>query len=154
MIKGIKILLFVLAAIFLIIQFVPYGRPSNQPLAGKEIFQVADVPADVETLLKNACFDCHSQMTKFPWYSNVAPVSWLVARDINEGREHLDFSLWGDFTKKEKLKVLDKIGDEVSEKNMPMQIFTLMHAEARLTDAERTVIVKWAEGFAEKILEE
>ncbi len=152
--KGIKILLLVLAAIFLIIQFIPYGKPSNQPLPDMNLFEVAEVPEDVIILLKTACYDCHSQNVKFPWYSNVAPVSWLVSRDIKEGREHLDFSYWGEFTKKEKLKVLDEISEEVGAENMPMPIYTLMHGEARLSEADRKVIINWAEEFAEKVFEE
>jgi hypothetical protein len=81
-------------------------------------------------------------------------VSWLVTRDIKEGRENLDFSKWRDVSKKDKLKALDKIGEEVSEENMPMKIYTIMHAEARLTKAERDIVVKWAEDFAEKVFEE
>ena len=141
-------------AIFIIIQFIPTGKPSNQPSPGKDLFEVTEIPQDVGLLMKNACYDCHSQKVKFPWYSNVAPMSWLVARDIKEARENLDFSKWGYFSKKEKLKALDKIGDEVGEKKMPIPMYTLMHAEARLTQAERDAIVNWAEGLAEKILEE
>jgi hypothetical protein len=152
--KVVRILLLVLVAIFIIIQFIPYGKPSNQPLAGKDLFEVTELPQDVGIILKNACYDCHSQKVKFPWYSNVAPVSWLVARDIKEARENLDFSKWRDVSKKDKLKALDKIGEEVSEENMPMKIYTIMHAEARLTKAERDIVVKWAEDFAEKVFEE
>jgi len=152
--KKIKILLLVLAAIFIIIQFIPYGKPSNQPLSGKDLFEVATLPQEVGIIFKNACYDCHSQLVKFPWYSHVAPVSWLLARDINEGREHLDLSKWGDLTKKGKLKLLDKISDEVNEGNMPLKKYTLMHKEARLTKAERDLVVKWAEQFAEKVFEE
>lgn len=152
--KVIRISLLVLAAIFIIIQFIPNGKPSNQPSPGKDLFEITEIPQEVELLLKNACYDCHSQKVKFPWYSNVAPVSWLVARDIKEARENLDFSKWRDVSKKDKLKALDKIGEEVSEENMPMKIYTIMHAEARLTKAERDIVVKWAEDFAEKVFEE
>jgi hypothetical protein len=152
--KVFRILLLVLVAIFIIIQFIPYGKPSNQPLAGKDLFEVTELPQDVGIILKNACYDCHSQKVKFPWYSNVAPVAWLVARDIKEARENLDFSKWRDVSKKDKLKALDKIGEEVSEENMPMKIYTIMHPEARLTKAERDIVVKWAEDFAEKVFEE
>lgn len=152
--KTLKILLLVVAAIFIVIQFIPYGKPNNQPLTGKDLFEVADLPQDVGIILKNACYDCHSQLVKFPWYSNVAPASWLVSRDIKVGRKHLDLSKWGDLSKKDKLKALDKIGEEVSEENMPMKIYTIMHAEARLTKIERDIVVKWAEDFAEKVFEE
>lgn len=104
--------------------------------------------------MKNACYDCHSQSVKFPWYSYIAPVSWLVTRDINEGREHLDFSKWGGLSKRDKLKLLDKIGEEVSEENMPLKIYLIMHREAKLTLEERESIVKWAEQLAEIVIEE
>jgi hypothetical protein len=152
--KTIKILLLVLAAIFIIIQFIPYGRPSNQASTGKELFKVTDIPQDVGQILKTACYDCHSQLVKFPWYSHVAPVSWLLASDINEGREHLDLSKWGDLSKKDKLKLLDKISEEVGEGNMPLKKYTLIHSEARLTKAERDAIVKWADEFAEEVFGE
>ena len=109
---------------------------------------------NVGIIFKNACYDCHSQLVKFPWYSHVAPVSWLVARDIKEGREHLDLSNWGNLSKKDKLKALDHIGEEVDKEKMPLKIYTIMHAEARLTRAEREIIVNWAETFAEKVFEE
>jgi hypothetical protein len=152
--KSVKILLLILAAIFIIIQFIPFGKPTNQPVAGVDLLEKENLPEEVGVILKNACYDCHSQQVKFPWYSNVAPVSWLVARDINEAREHLDLSNWGNLTKKDKLKTLDHIGEEVSEENMPLKIYTLMHTEARLSKEERAVIVNWAEALAERVIEE
>jgi hypothetical protein len=152
--KTIKILLLTLAAIFIIIQFIPFGKPTNQPVAGVDLFEAENLPQEVGVILKNACYDCHSQLVKFPWYSNVAPVSWLVARDIKEGREHLDLSNWANLTKKDKLKALDHIGEEVSEENMPLKIYTWMHTEARLSKEERDIIVNWAETLAERVFEE
>jgi hypothetical protein len=152
--KIIKILLLVLAVIFLIIQFIPYKKPLNRPSPDKDLFEISEPPKEVGVLLKNACYDCHSQSVKFPWYSYIAPVSWLVTRDINEGREHLDFSKWGGLSKRDKLKLLDKIGEEVSEENMPLKIYLIMHREAKLTLEERESIVKWAEQLAEIVIEE
>jgi hypothetical protein len=152
--KVIRILLLAFLALLILIQFIPFEKPSNHPTTGKDIFEIADLPEDVGLILKNVCYDCHSQEVNFPWYSNVAPVSWLVAKDVREGREELDFSKWGDLSKKEKLKKLDEIGEEVENKNMPLKIYTVMHAESRLTQAERDAIVTWEEAFAEEILEE
>jgi hypothetical protein len=152
--KLLKILLIILSGIFIIIQFIPYGKPINQPSRGNDIFEMTELPKEVGTILKNTCYDCHSQLTKFPWYSSVAPISWLVASDINEGREHLDFSKWGDLSKKDKLKVLDKISEEVVEENMPLKKYSMVHSEARLTKTQRDIVVKWADGLAENIFEE
>ncbi len=154
MIKVIKIILAIAGAVFIILQFIPYGRPVNQPVAGNDLLEVTETPDEVKVLLKNTCYDCHSQKVAFPWYSKVAPVSWLVSSDIKEGREHLDFGIWKDYSKKEKLKLLDKIGDEVSEGNMPLKIYLAMHKEARLSQEQRDQVTQWAENLAEEILEE
>jgi len=145
--------LIVLLALFVTIQLIPSGRPINQPVVGKDIFEVVEIPAEVESLLKNACYDCHSQSVKYPWYSYVAPVSWLVAKDVNMGREHLDFGNWGKLTKRKQIKALGEIAEEIEDGNMPMKIYITMHSEADLSDVERELIVNWAEQLAEKILE-
>ena len=139
---------------FVIIQFLPSGRPANQPVVGHDIFEIVETPSEVGTLIKHACFDCHSQSVKYPWYSYVAPVSWLVARDVNMGREHLDFGKWGELTKRKQIKALGEIAEEVEDGNMPMEIYITMHSKADLTTEQRALIVNWAEQLAEKILED
>lgn len=152
--KFIRILLIVLLAAFVIVQFIPSGRPINQPVVGQDIFENQKIPPEVKTLLKNACYDCHSQAVRYPWYAYVAPVSWLVAKDVNRGREHLDFGKWGELSKRKQIKALGEIAEEVEDKNMPMQIYVNLHSEAKLTDEQRTLIISWSEQLAEKILEE
>ena len=146
-------MLIILLVAFAIIQFIPSGRPANQPVAGQDVFEIVEIPAEVGSLLKNACYDCHSQSVKYPWYSYVAPVSWLVARDVNMAREHLDFGKWGELTKPKQIKVLGEIAEEVEDRNMPMEIYIRMHSEAKLTDKQRELIINWSEQLAEKILE-
>lgn len=87
-------------------------------------------------LAQRACFDCHSNETVWPWYSNVAPVSWLVQRDVDEGRHHLNFSDWS------RVRELDDIPYVVSGGEMPPSQFLIMHPEARLTQAEKDALVK------------
>lgn len=152
--KKLKILLLILAAIFILIQIIPFRKPSNKPVFGNDLMEASAIPQDIASLLKNTCYDCHSQHARFPWYAHVAPVSWLVARDVNVGREHLDFDKWGSLTKKEKLKFLDEISEEVDSENMPMKIYTIMHGDARLSRAQRDMIVQWAEKMAEQVFEE
>lgn len=152
--KFFKIFLIVLLIGFVVIQFISSDRPDNQPVLGQDIFELTDIPPDIGLLLKNACYDCHSQSVKYPWYSFVAPVSWLVARDVNLGREHLDFGKWGELTKRKQIKVLGEIAEEVEDGNMPMPIYINMHSEADLTEEERELIISWSEKLAEKIFEE
>lgn len=152
--KFFKIILIVLSLVFVVIQLVPSGRPGNQLVDGQDIFEINDIPPDIGLLLKNACYDCHSQAVKYPWYSYVAPVSWLVVRDVKMGREHLDFGKWGELTKRKQIKVLTEIAEEVEEGNMPMPIYINMHSEADLTDEQRKLVISWSEQLAEKIFDE
>lgn len=152
--KFLKILLIILLAALVIIQFIPSGRPANQPVVGQDIFEIVEIPAEVGTLLKNACYDCHSQAVKYPWYSYVAPVSWLIARDVNIGRQHLDFGKWEELTKRKQIKVLGEIAEEVEDGYMPMQIYIILHSEAKLSIDQRELIVTWSEQLAEKTLED
>jgi hypothetical protein len=151
--KVFKILSIILLAVFVIIQLIPSGRQGNQPVTGQDLFEVVKIPAEVGTLLKNACYDCHSQTVKYPWYSYVAPVSWLVARDVNMGREHLDFGKWGELSKRKQIKALGEIAEEVDDENMPLPIYINLHSEADLTNEQRELIINWSEALAEQILE-
>jgi mono/diheme cytochrome c family protein len=115
------------------IQLVPYGRDhSNPPVTAEPQWD----SAATRDLAKRACFDCHSNETVWPWYSNVAPVSWLVQHDVNEGREHLNFSEW-DKPQKE----ADEAAEAVREGEMPLPIYLPTHPEARLTDAEKQALI-------------
>ena len=142
-----------LLALFVIIQLFPSGRQANNPISGQDLFENTDVPGDAGHLLKTACYDCHSQHVRYPWYSYVAPVSWLVAKDVNMGREHLDFGKWAELSRREKIKVLGEVSEIVEDGFMPMQIYITMHSEADLTEEQRDIIVDWADAYAEEILE-
>lgn len=118
-----------LLAVLVAIQLVPYGRShANPPVLGEPAW---DSP-ETRTLTERACFDCHSNQVKWPVYSHVAPVSWLVQRDVEDARAELNFSEW---TRPQ--DEADEAGEKVREGEMPLKIYTLMHAHARLTPAER-----------------
>lgn len=133
-----------LAAVFLLLQFVPYGRAhDNPPVVAEPNW---DSP-QTRQLAEQACFDCHSNETKWPWYSNVAPVSWLVQRHVVEGREHLNFSDWNQSHSghEDEGHEAEEMGEVVLEGEMPTRDYLLMHPQAKLTDAERAAL---AEGLA------
>ena len=148
-----KKVLIIILVILVVIQFIPSGMPDNNLAAGQDIHDVIEVPENVSSIFKNACYDCHSQEVKYPWYSYIAPVSFLVARDIRVGREELDFSKWGELTKRKQIKVLNEISEEVEEGNMPMKIYPPLHPEAKLTQKDRDLIMGWTKLAAEWILE-
>jgi len=118
-------------ATLLAIQLVPYGRNhTNPPTTGEPAW---DSPA-TRALAKQACFDCHSNETEWPGYADVAPVSWLIQRDVNEGRAALNFSEWPQHPQ----KAAREAAEEVREGEMPPVAYALMHGHARLTEADRT----------------
>ncbi|MBL8093419.1 MAG: heme-binding domain-containing protein [Anaerolineales bacterium] len=127
----------VVAALAVGIQLVPYGRDhSNPPVVTETNW---DSPQTRE-LFYRACADCHSNETKWPWYSNVAPVSWLVQRDVEEGREHFNISdaTAGDHSHSGHD---ESPSEPVSEGEMPMPIYLVTHPEARLTEAEKQQLI-------------
>jgi cytochrome c551/c552 len=123
---------------FVAAQGVRFPR-TNPPVES----DVAAPPA-VEAILHRACYDCHSHETVWPWYSNVAPVSWLVIHDVDEARHHVDFSTWGTLSEQKRLKKLDDIVEMVQEGDMPLWYYVLMHPRARLTDEDVATLRQWA----------
>ncbi|HEX5330741.1 heme-binding domain-containing protein [Sulfuricurvum sp.] len=116
------------------IQFIPYGKDhTNPPVVSEPQWD----SARTKELFNRACADCHSNETKYPWYSNIAPVSWLVAHDIEEGREKLNVSMLG---VQPKNKVRDA-AEEVEEGEMPIPPYLITHPEARLSDAEKKELI-------------
>ncbi len=109
------------------------------------------IDPDIAQLLRTACFDCHSNETRWPWYSEIAPASWLLARDVSEGRKRLNFSLWGKYAGVRQLTALSGIAEEVSEETMPYPPYLLLHPEARLDSVARQRIVAWAERESDRI---
>ncbi|MDP3586453.1 MAG: heme-binding domain-containing protein [Sulfuricurvum sp.] len=120
------------------IQFVPYGKNHTNPHIISE--PQWDSPRTKE-LFNNACADCHSHETKYPWYSDVAPVSWLLQRDIDEGREHFNVSTWGAQKKNEGKEA----AKEVREGEMPPWFYLPTHPEAKLTDIQKQELVNGLE---------
>ena len=117
------------------IQFVPYGREhTNPPVIAEPAW---DSPQTRELFFK-ACSNCHSNETVWPWYSNMAPVSWLTQRDVDEGREHFNVSMWGEQKKNEG----DEAVKEVTEGEMPPWFYIIPNPSARLSEKEKAVFIQ------------
>ena len=102
------------------------------------------VSSEVASVLKRGCGDCHSNETVWPWYSDVAPVSWFVIDHVNHGRRHLNFSDWTRYDHREADELLGDIAKTVRAGAMPLSSYTLLHPEARLSNADRNMIIDWA----------
>jgi hypothetical protein len=118
-------------------QLVPIDR-SNPPVTA----EIQASPA-VMAILRRACYDCHSNETVWPGYSRIAPISWLVAFDTWEGREHLNFSTWEAYPAKRKTKLLKEVRETVEEAEMPPWIYLLNHSEAKLSGTELEILRNW-----------
>jgi hypothetical protein len=125
-----------LAAQLITVERVNPPAASGLPLAA---------PAQIEALLSRACYDCHSNRTRWPWYARIAPVSWLVARDVELGRKELNFSEWGSYYPQTRRRKLQWIVRVLRERSMPPWAYRLMHPGARLTGAERAMLDLWIE---------
>ncbi len=124
----------VILILFFLIQLIPYGKDHADPPVVTE--PKWDSPQTRE-IVQRACFDCHSNQTIWPWYSDVAPVSWLVYHDVAEGRQRMNFSDWQNYY----LRDTEEISSVINEGEMPPLQYLLMHASARLSGAEKTQLV-------------
>ena len=130
---------------FIGIQFIPIMNvPANIPTKADEELQA---PQNIQAILKRSCFDCHSNHTTFPWYSNIAPVSWFTKHHVEEGREHMNFSTWAKYDDEKKLKYLDKIPKAIKSK-MPLPSYLLIHKDAKLSEADKKALTTWANDTA------
>lgn len=152
--KAWQYLVLAIALILLGIQLVPVDLPPVAQDNPGDLLGAGIVDGEVADLLQTACYDCHSNTTKYPWYSYVAPVSWLVAKDVREAREEANFSTWADYELMDQLSILDDVYSTVEEGHMPLPIYITLHAEADLDDAQRQKIVEWAEAAMDSIAEE
>jgi hypothetical protein len=127
------------AAALVAAQFVPAKR-SNPSDHGALI-----ASPEIEATLRRACYDCHSNKTRWPWYSHIAPFSWLIVRDVNLGRKEINFSEWGSYYLATRRRKLEWMGRALREEKMPPWSYRLMHPGARLTEADRAALELWIE---------
>ncbi|MGD9329479.1 MAG: heme-binding domain-containing protein [Cyclobacteriaceae bacterium] len=152
--KILKITIWVVLALFVILQFIPNTYPENKKSNEHDLILTGDVTQEVGLILKNSCYDCHSNETRYPWYAYIAPVSWLVVRDVKLGRAELNFSEWDNLKSRDKIKLLDEIAEEVEVGNMPMPIYTITHGDAALGDDKKQLLAEWTENMMNDILGE
>jgi Haem-binding domain len=140
--KLFKIVFFVLIAAFLAAQFVRAER-TNPPVDPSLEYRA---PAHIQPILDRACMDCHSNRTRWPWYSNITPASFFVVDHVNEGREQLSFSELGGYDAEQAAHAFDEICGEVKQGHMPMPEYLWLHRSAKLSLAEKHALCEWADG--------
>ena len=135
--------IFFLVVIVMLQFFNPHLSNKDEYVSIESFKLEENVSADIINLFKTSCFDCHSNQTNYPWYSNIAPISFFVNHHIGEGKEHLNFSIWNSYSKKEKLHKLEEIKEEIEEKEMPLKIYTLLHKSTKLNNNEIKSLLNW-----------
>jgi hypothetical protein len=146
---GKKILLG-LAAVAVAIQFVRPAK-NDAPAGPDDLAAKYPPPPAVKQILETACYDCHSNRTRYPWYAQLQPTGWWLASHINDGKRELNFSEFAAYPEHRRAKKLQAISDEVTDHSMPLKSYTWIHRDAKLTDAQIKLIAEWAESLAEKI---
>lgn len=132
-------------------QFIQPASNKNGQLSVTDFTKVYGVPGNVQTVLQNACYDCHSNNTSYPWYSNIQPIAWMMARHINSGKDKLNFSDFGSYTSRRQISKLKGIANQVKDDEMPISSYRMMHKNANLTKEEKLLIMDWMNKTADSL---
>lgn len=144
-----KKVLLSIVVVFILIQII---RPTKNDSRNNinHISTVIDVPFEVENILKNSCNDCHSNFTNYPWYSEIAPVSWYLASHVNDGKEHLNFSEWKTYNKFQKEHILNDFEEVLASHEMPLKSYLILHEEAEMSKEQYETLLAWVKTIKEE----
>jgi hypothetical protein len=150
--KILKIFLLAVIAFLVIIQFFPPEKNDHIVNPMDDIIFHLDMSSAVKRDIVNACYDCHSNRTRYPFYNRFAPVSWMLARHIRQGKEKLNFSELGNYDRRTRISLLTAICDEIVSGEMPLKGFVIMHSKAVLNEKQVEDICEWADEAAEQVM--
>lgn len=137
---------------FVVIQAVRPAKTNPSVDETKTIQAAAQITPDVSAILQRSCSDCHSSKTIWPWYSQIAPVSWFIVNDVNDGRKELSLSDWGTYDSRRKARKLEELCKQVEEGEMPMASYVLLHPAAKLSESDKQLLCEWAKRERERLL--
>jgi len=142
-----KKILIILIIVLVLIQFFRPAKNISIAKSTTDISNIYQMPNDVSLILDKACNDCHSNNTKYPWYFNIQPVAWWLDNHIREGKEELNFSEFGTYSLARQYHKLEEVKKQVDENEMPLESYTIIHTDAKLTNAEKKKLTNWTEGI-------
>ena len=150
--KWLKRIIVILFLVFIIIQFFQPSKNNNDISSANDISSLVHVPDTVQQILKVSCYDCHSNNTRYPWYTNIQPVGWWLNHHVEEGKEHLNFNEFTNIpptekrtTRERQLKKLEEVKETVEEGEMPLSSYTLIHTNAKLTKEQKQILIDWSD---------
>ncbi len=138
-----KAVVLVFLIIILAIQFLQPSRNQNGQTVSKDFSKGFRVPGNVQGILKKSCFDCHSNQTEYPWYTYIQPVGWWMDSHVRKGKEDLNFSEFGSYSKRRQMSKLKSIAESIEDETMPLPSYTLVHRKAKLSNEEKDLILNW-----------
>jgi hypothetical protein len=141
--KHIKKILFALVVVFIGIQFIPKNYNESSEVLTSDFMTTFDVPKNIDTQLKTSCYDCHSNNTHYPWYNKIQPVAWFMEGHIDEGKEELNFSEFGGYSKRRQKSKLKSIMSQIRDDEMPLWNYTLIHRDAKLSEKDKELLEEW-----------
>lgn len=145
-----KILLAILL-LFILGQFIRPDKNQSNFASPNDLFAGFSAPESTEQIIKTACYDCHSNNTVYPWYSEIQPVAWWIADHVNEGKSELNFSEFLSYKPKKADHKLEEVIEMIQEGEMPLQSYTLIHGNAKLSEIQKTELINWVQGIRTEI---
>ena len=145
-----KVLL-VLLAVFIIIQFFQPEKNQSAAATPNDLFAHYQAPDSLKQLIKTACYDCHSNNTVYPWYSNIQPVAWWLDDHVTVGKKKFNFSEFATYAPKKADHKMEEFVEMIKEEEMPLKSYTIIHTDSKLTNAQRVAMTSWADGIRNQI---
>jgi hypothetical protein len=146
-----KKILLLLLIVFIAIQFIRPARNTSGQVLPTDITKTINIPDKVLDVLKNSCYDCHSNNTRYPWYVNIQPMGWFMASHIKNGKENLNFSEFGAYSKRKQANKLRSIGKRIKDGSMPLPSYTFIHTDAKLSQENKKLITDWVANTKDSI---
>lgn len=137
-----KILLAILV-VFIAVQLIRPAKNTSNAVQQADILTHFNVPDSVAGILKTSCYDCHSNNTNYPWYANIQPAGWLLAKHIKDGKEELNFNEFASYSQRRQLSKLKSIQNSIKDGSMPLSSYTIIHADAKLSEESKTLLIDW-----------
>jgi hypothetical protein len=132
-----------LLIIFIVIQFIQPTKNTANGLGDNDISRVYVLPSDVHDMFVKKCYDCHSNNTRYPWYFNVQPIGWWLAAHVHDGKEHLNFSEFQNYSLQRRVHKLEEVGEVVVDRSMPLKTYTMLHEHTELTAEDEQAVKNW-----------
>ena len=139
----VKKLLLALLLVFIVMQFIRPPQNKTNEVQEADLIKQFSIPANVAGILKTSCYDCHSNNTRYPWYTNIQPAGWLLANHIKDGKEDLNFNEFANYSHRRQLSKLKATQNSIKDGSMPLSSYTLIHTDAKLSNESRALLLNW-----------